>query len=343
MHNNSASCGHNVIIRYLRILISKAVLSRILIVKAWTKTCKYVSENMELLVFTFHQQWPYRKFPGGSQSLFGPRFWPGLRAGRGQCTLPSPETFCNLQKKSVHHPSLESLKREQMSCTLFSQRCSRPSVSLPNTKSFKGNKNENLEVWHIFAVLPLLLLLNLILILIWFVSLGQKDLLKRDINSRLRGRKKTLSVELSTVGLSGLNPTNWGTGCGEWSILLYFVLPTNSIGTPTSPVGWVELWDVESLCTAQTLAAVRFLDIVFWQTFCSVLGWSWGSVWKAGSSDVSTPPSERSWGGTPPAGSSPHHEPWLQRASCQEALQSPPQVGLTWKAVITQTDFNKSF
>lgn len=38
-----------------------------------------------------------------------------------------------------------------MSPTLFSQRCSRPSVSLPNKKSFKRNKNENLGGCYCFT------------------------------------------------------------------------------------------------------------------------------------------------------------------------------------------------
>lgn len=124
---------------------------------------------------------------------------------------------------------------------------------------------------------------------------------------------------------------------GGWQVVRSgpscLLVPPKKEQWSTKPHQWVELWDIESLCTAYTLAAIQFLVIVYCQTFCSVLGRPWGSVWKAGSSDVSAPPSERNWGGTPPAASKPHREPWLLTASCPEALQSPPQAGLAWKAV----------
>lgn len=53
----------------------------------------------------------------------------------------------------------------------------------------------------------------------------------------------------------------------QWSILLYLVLLTNSIGAPELISEWN--CGILSLCTAQTLAAVK---LFYCQTFCSVLG-----------------------------------------------------------------------
>lgn len=68
--------------------------------------------------------------------------------------------------------------------------------------------------------------------------------------------------------------------------------------------------------------------LVLEQTSCSAAGLSWGSVWRAGSSDVSAPQSATDSGETLPVGSEPHHGSLLLRAVPPTALRTPPQDGL---------------
>lgn len=139
----------------LKVESLKAVLDKVLLSTVNDPTYKRPKASLRIIsrcakvpeVFTLNGPSPYRTFPGGIRSSFGPRFGPGPTAGSVPCTLPFLETFCKLQQKKSAHSSTRPSgtgrfrgNKGQVSPTSSCLRYNRPSVSLLNSKTFQRKR-----------------------------------------------------------------------------------------------------------------------------------------------------------------------------------------------------------